>query len=123
GQVTSASASASCARSSAVGRSPVRRASAPTMRADSIRHTASTARRPGFSVTTSTPSAARRGSELTRGLAPRALALDPLVVLRELVDARDAADLGLHAGPGHRDPPRPLRRLLDRCDVEDPEAA
>jgi hypothetical protein len=48
GQATSASASASCARSSARAKSeiPVNRASVLTMRADSIRHTAATACRP-----------------------------------------------------------------------------
>src|SRR6185437_1896089 len=77
-----------------------------------------------------TPSARRprrraepsRSSELAGPLAPLPLLDDPLVVLRELVDARHPADLGLGAREG-RQPLGPLDRLLLRVDVEDVEPA
>src|SRR5690606_14208623 len=125
GQLTSASARASWARSSASTKSPVYRASAPTMRADSIRQTAATVSRSAV-VTTfcgGTVGVPRGGSELPGRLAPRPLLLDPRVVLRELVDRGDAADLGLEARPAGRDPLGPLHRLLLGGDVEQEESA
>src|SRR4051812_14347060 len=64
----------------------------------------------------------RRCSELTVLLAPGPLPGNPLVVLGELVDLTDPADLRLRARE-HRHPPGPLHRLLDGGDVEEVEAA
>src|SRR6476646_10593784 len=80
------------------------------MRADSIRHTASTAPRASALLTVD--------SELPGQLAPRPFLLDPLVVLRELIDRRHAANLGL-ATRRERRPLGPLDGLLLRCDIKD----
>src|SRR5690606_9892245 len=64
-----------------------------------------------------------RCSQLAGGLPPRALLLDPDVVLRELVNAGDPTDLALHARSGQGGALGPLDGLLLGGDVEDPEAA
>src|SRR5690349_24944150 len=84
--------------------------------AESMRHTAATALRPVGSLM------CPMRSELAGGLAPGPFLLDPLVVLRELVDRGDAADLGLEAGGGHRGALGPLDRVLDGGDVDQVEA-
>src|SRR5688572_9671801 len=84
--------------------------------AESMRHTAATALRPVGSLIVP------MRSELAGGLAPGPLLLDPLVVLRELVDRRHAADLGLEAGTTERRALGPLDRVLDGRDVDQVEA-
>ena len=102
GHDTSASATASWAASSASPKSPVNRVSAATIRADSIRQTASTSAVPIRSGRCS------RAGPFLDGL---------LVVLRDLVVPGHPPDLDL--GPGdRRDPLGPLDRLLFRGDIE-----
>src|SRR6476661_3431706 len=89
------------------------------MRADSMRHTASTAALASLLLTAGSEPA---GSELPGLLAPRAFLLDPFVVLRELVDAGDAADFRLGSSR-HGSPLGPLDCFLLRCDIQDVVAA
>src|SRR6478672_10188824 len=84
------------------------------MRADSIRQTASTA--PRASVVTGI------NSELPGLFAPSAFPLDPLVVLRELVDRRHPPNFGLAAGRQRR-ALCPLDGFLLRRDIENVVAA
>src|SRR5215213_4458935 len=102
GHDTSASATASWAASSASPKSPVNRVSAATIRADSIRQTAST------------PAASIRCGRCSRA---RPSPLRSLVDLRDLVAPGHPPDLDLGPG-GRRDPLGPLDRLLFRGDVE-----
>ena len=105
GHDTSASATASWAASSASPKSPVNRVSAATIRADSIRQTASTS-----AVPISSGRCSRAGPSLTIP-----------AVLRDLVLPGHPPDLDL--GPGdRRDPLGPLDRLLLRGDIEQEEA-
>src|SRR5256714_857762 len=107
GHDTSASATASWAASSASPKSPVNRVSAATIRADSIRQTASTSAVP------------IRFGRCSRA---RPSPLRSLVDLRDLVAPGHPPDLDL--GPGGRwDPLSPLDCLLFRGDVEQEEAS
>src|SRR5690606_21864611 len=63
-----------------------------------------------------------RTSQLAGPLTPGPLLDDPLVVLRELIDARNAADLTLRTGE-RGDALGPLDRLLLRGHVDHVEAA
>src|SRR5829696_6505814 len=102
GHDTSASATASWAASSASPKSPVNRVSAATIRADSIRQTASTS------------AASIRSGRCSRA---RPSPLRSLVDLRDLVAPGHPPDLDLGPG-GRRDPLGPLDRLLLGGDVE-----
>src|SRR5687768_8225295 len=97
------------------------------IRADSMRQTAATALRPVGSLlliavsNTALSDQNRPASQLAGRLAPGAFLPDPLVVLRELVDGGDAADLGLEPGGGHRGALGPLDRVLDGGHVDQVE--
>src|SRR5512133_3754482 len=129
GHRSSATTSASCARSSASATSRTRRTSPPMSRADSIRQTASIASRVAPAPPPLTPSSSRSPPRPERLRLPLAVDLGPQAFLlgaqlgRELL----AEILGLEHGPdGHLDPAverralEPLYGLVDRPDLPDP---
>src|SRR5262249_61856618 len=105
GQSSSAATSASCARSSATPTSWVRRASPATRRGNSIRHTASIARRTSGAVTpgdgaTSAARCARPDRSPLRGLAELRRLLAHALLLRPHLGREGGAEvLGLEHLP------------------------
>src|SRR5690606_40512388 len=88
-QLSSAAASASCARSSASPTSPVKRARVATTRAPSMRHTASTARRMSVMVDSGV-GATRRG-----------LLAAPLLLLLHVLVVGEVGEIALVGHAAH----------------------